>query len=206
MKHIIKGQEPQELIDYKDKANENWKPNFKELDKEMKQVLYQDLMKEQGYLCCYCESRLENNNYHIEHLQPKSDPTVDPLDYSNLLCSCQRNLQKGEPRHCGNLKGDSILPISPLDPNCESYFTFNFDGKIKASQKDDQAAKDTIKILGLDIPKLQAMRKAAIEPFLNEEISNEDLKIFIKDYLSQDSQGRYGEFWTTIHDLFSDII
>lgn len=94
------------------------------------------LMAEQGYICCYCERRLTNDDSHIEHFRPQSDPTVDPLDFGNLLCSCQNQLKKGEPRHCGNLKGewfDRDLLVSPLIPGCEDRFAFTGDGEIKVT-------------------------------------------------------------------------
>jgi len=56
-------------------------------------------------------------NDFYEHLYPEK-----ALDFYNMLCSCQNKLKKGEPRHCGNLKGDDELPISPLDEDCERYF------------------------------------------------------------------------------------
>ncbi|MFM6409300.1 MAG: retron system putative HNH endonuclease, partial [Microcystis sp.] len=122
-------------------ANSDWQPDFKNLAGKPKEILIKALMTEQGEICCYCESRLVDGKCHIEHFKPQSDPTVDPLDYANLLCSCQANLKPGEPRHCGNLKNswfDENLLISPLNPDCESHFAFNYDGTIKPAQEDDQ--------------------------------------------------------------------
>ena len=166
-------------------------------------------MTEQGEICCYCENRLIDGKCHIEHFKPQSDPTVDPLDYANLLCSCQANLTPSEFRYCGNLKNnwfDENLLISPLNPDCESHFAFNYDGTIKPVQEDDQKAINTIEKLGLNLNKLKALRKAAIDPFLDEEIDNDELKFFVNGYLCLDDQQRYKPFWTTIKYLFSDLI
>ena len=106
MKHIVKNQEPQEFIDWKNNANENWQPTYDNLQNPKKRILYHSLLEEQGYICCYCERELKENDYHIEHFRPK-DRTLFPelqLDYSNLLCSCQRNNQRKTPLHCGNSK------------------------------------------------------------------------------------------------------
>ena len=104
MKHIVKQQEPQAFAEWKALGSADWAPTYRELSGEIKQSVKQALMAEQGYLCCYCERRLIDHDSHIEHFRPQNDPQVDPLDYTNLLCSCQNKIEKGEPRHCGNLK------------------------------------------------------------------------------------------------------
>lgn len=209
MKYIRKIQEPPEFKNWKEQANSDWQPYFRNLAGKPKEILIKALMTEQGEICCYCESRLIDGKWHIEHFKPQSDPSVDPLDYANLLCSCQANLKPGEPRHCGNLKDnwfDENLLISPLNPDCESHFAFNYDGTIKPAQEDDQKAINTIEKLGLNLNKINDFRQKAIEPFLDEEIDNAQLKVFVNGYLCLDDQQRYNPFWTTIKYLFSDLI
>jgi uncharacterized protein (TIGR02646 family) len=209
MKWIDKQKEPQAFLDWKQQANEDWKPTFSNLGGSVKTAVKQALMTEQGYICCYCESRLIEKDSHIEHFRPQSDSDVDPLDYSNLLCSCQRALKKGEPRHCGNLKSDwfdSDRLISPLDATCETCFTFTADGYIQPTEEGDLAAKTTIEKLGLDSPKLRTLRQSAIAPFIlvaeGEELSAGDMRAFVTDYLKQSENGEFSEFWTTIRYLF----
>jgi uncharacterized protein (TIGR02646 family) len=144
--------------------------DFRNLAGKPKEILIKALMTEQGEICCYCESRLVDGQCYIEHFKPQSYPTVDPLDHSNLLCSCQANLRSGEPQHCGNLKNswfDENLLLSPLNPNCEYYFTFNYGGTIKPAQEDDQRAINTVEKLGLNLNKIPALRQKAIEPFFD---------------------------------------
>jgi uncharacterized protein (TIGR02646 family) len=208
MKHIAKQGEPEAFTNWKAMANQDWQPVYSELAGEPKKVVKNALMDEQGYICCYCERRLTNEDSHIEHFRPQSDPVVDPLDFDNLLCSCQNQVKKGEPRHCGNLKEDWFdqnLLVSPLDPDCENRFSFTGDGKIKSRDDNDQAAAATIQKLGLDIPKLNDFRAKAIEPFLDEGLSTEDIKAFVSGYLLRDESRRFGEFWATIHYLFGGI-
>lgn len=211
MKYIQKQEEPSSLKEWKKQANENWKPSYETLGKTLKDSIKKALMKEQGYLCCYCEQRvtIDDNSSHIEHFRPQNDPTVDPLDFFNMLCSCQNQLQKGEPRHCGKLKDkwfDENNLISPLDPNCETRFKFTSDGYIQPRKEEDNAALITIEKLGLDIPKLRALRRQVIEPFLDETLSTEEIQLFLKGYLSPTKDGKFGEFWTTIHYLFRTYI
>lgn len=205
MKHIVKHNEPQTFTDWKALANDDWQPTYSDLRGATKLAVKHALMAEQGHLCCYCEQRLTADDSHIEHFRPQSDPSVDPLDFGNLLCSCQNRINKGEPRHCGNRKDewfDPVLLISPLTPTCEGRFSFTGDGRIRSASTTDTAAGETISRLGLDIPKLQDLRTKAIEPFLDETLSEADMRRFVSGYLQQDSDGRYGEFWTTIRYLF----
>lgn len=205
MKFIEKQSEPRSFTDWKAMANESWQPSYAELSGTIKESVKAALMQEQGFICCYCERRLTPNDSHIEHFKPQSDADVDPLDYANLLCSCQQQLEKGEPRHCGNLKGDWFDPellISPLETNCANRFAFTGHGRIKPVNTNDDAAVMTIDKLGLDIPKLRALRRSAIEPFLDESLTSEEFGAFVKGYLAKDATGKFNEFWSTIDYLF----
>jgi uncharacterized protein (TIGR02646 family) len=205
MKHIVKQQEPQKFSEWKAMANENWQPTYNDLSGAIKQSVKQALMAEQGYLCCYCERRLMDDDSHIEHFRPQCDPQVDPLDYANLLCSCQNRIEKGDPRHCGNLKNgwfDEALLVSPLSDDCAERFAYTGDGKIHPANSGDDSARKTIERLGLGIPKVNALREMAIEPFLDDYLSELEMKQFVSGYLQRDGQGRFGEFWTSIHYLF----
>ena len=208
MKYIEKGPEPETFLEWKALPHDNWEPEYNSMGSLHKNRLKEALMKEQGYICCYCERRLVAEDSHIEHFKPRSDPSVDPLDYANMLCSCQNQLKKGEPRHCGNLKEDwfdASLLVSPLSPDCEQKFIFTVDGGIHAKTA-DEAAFATIEKLGLNIPKLNDLREKAMEPFLDETLSEQELKQFVTGYLQKNTQGMYGEFCMAIKDVFSDYI
>lgn len=162
MKYIVKQPEPQPFSEWKALTNDDWQPIYSDLCGETKKAVKDALMAEQGYLCCYCERRLANNDSHIEHFRPQSDPVVDPLDCFNMLCSCQDQLKKGEPRHCGNLKAgwfDAALLISPFDAECEIRFSYNGDGSIRSADVNDLPATETILIIGLNIPQAQGFAK-----------------------------------------------
>lgn len=208
MKNIIKQSEPSELIEFKTASNPpDWIPSYNNLTKVPKYATKKALMEQQVYIRCYCERRLEENDSHIEHFQPQSDPNVDDIDFSNMLCSCQKTLKSGEPRHCGNLKGDwfdATLLISPFDSSCESKFGFKADGTIYPKDNADDA-KTTIEKLGLDIPKLNNLRKSVIDVFLDDSLSDDEFKIFINSHIQRDSSGKFGEFHTTIKYIFGDL-
>lgn len=205
MKYIVKQNEPQDFTDWKMLANDDWQPAYGDLRGATKLAVKNALMAEQGHICCYCERRLTVDDSHIEHFRPQSDPSVDPLDFSNLLCSCQNQIKKGVPRHCGNLKDewfDVVLLVCPLTPSCEGRFSFTGDGRIGPVSQTDTAALETIKRLGLDIPKLRNLRAKAIEPFLDASLTESDMRQFVSGYLHLNNDGKYGEFWTTIRYLF----
>ncbi|MCD4817788.1 MAG: TIGR02646 family protein [Candidatus Cloacimonetes bacterium] len=216
MKYIVKNNEPQSLIDWKknDKMFQRGKPDWKRFkhskNKKIQDELIESLKKEQGYICCYCERELIVGNCHIEHLKPKATNKYPELqlEYNNLLCSCQLEIDKGEPRHCGNSKGswyDDDLLISPLDADCEIKFKYFGDGNIDHINK---ASEQTIIHLQLGIDKLIALRKGVIDTFIfvdpvtkNELLNDEDRKEYTKQYL-QIVNGKVNEFYTTIKYLF----
>ena len=205
MKHIVKDQNTPDFDEWKASANEDWQPTYKNLVDPEKKEVKDSLMKEQGYICCYCERRLTDDDTHIEHFNPQSNNAVNPLDYANILCSCQNRLEQGEPRHCGHLKGDwfdNRLLVSPLDPDCEGHFAYTADGKIQPARKSDDAARMTIEKLGLNINRLIALRKKAIEPFLDEDLSEQERSQFVSGYLRRNTGGMFEEFWTTINYIF----
>lgn len=209
MKYIKKNVEPQVLVNLKEKANADWQPTYdNDLRGSDKEEVKKSLMAEQGYICCYCERELTDDDSHIEHFKPQS-AGVDSLDFGNMLCSCLgASHSRREPRHCGFKKDnwhddDPTMMVSPLDKNCEARFKYLGDGRIEPETKSDQGAKETIRRLGLDIPKLNDMRGKSIEPFLDEDLSSDDMRTFVSGYLKKKSSGRFGEFWTTIKYLFT---
>lgn len=213
MKYIRKAcTEPTSLIDWKaqdkmyQRGNATWQRFRTVNEREYKKEFTQDLIVEQGYICCYCEQKLNTNDCHIEHLHPQSKDEYSAylFDYQNLLCSCQLEIESGEPRHCGNSKCNNIISITPLMPDCESKFKYTYDGQILHTDEDSEL---TIKHLQLDIDKLNDLRKNAIEPFIIdpetfEEITQEDARTFAEKYLKKNN-GQYNEFYTTIKYLFS---
>lgn len=207
MKYIVKGQEPQTFSKWKEMASKDWSPTYDTLPGETKKVLKEALIREQGGLCCYCEQRLTASDSHIEHLRPQSNFPDKSLEYLNMLCSCQGEMIKGDPIHCGHAKGnwfDEALILSPLNPDCEKRLSFTGDGHIKSRLASDMAANETIKRLGLGIPKLNALRKAVIDPFLDGAIREEEMSQFVRRYLERNSDGSFEPFWMTIRHLFGE--
>ena len=208
MKHIKKRGEPDSFTEWKTLEGEEWQPTYRDMPGEIKNSIKSALMREQRFICCYCESRLTVENSHIEHFKPQRHPEVDPLDFDNMLCSCQNQSKRGEPLHCGHRKGDWFdrdMLVSPLDHNCEDHFSFTGDGQILPRSKNDQKAVETIGRLGLNIPKMIDLRAKSIEPFLDASLSPQEFRRLVIGYLKIDNSGAFGAYWSTIDYLFREL-
>ena len=99
MRHIEKPRESEAPEAFK-----AWKlrhPNSKYYrfkDARIKRIVKNSLIARQKYLCCYCESRIDENNSHIEHIEPQMGGlSENSMDYSNMAASCIRDPKKNEP-------------------------------------------------------------------------------------------------------------
>jgi uncharacterized protein (TIGR02646 family) len=203
MRYFQKGAEPSALSEYKACANEDWKPLYEDLEKK---PIREALIREQGYLCCYCGGRIgeRSSDCHIEHFITQKERPDLALDYGNMLASCQGMDERARvPEHCGHARGTKPIKVSPLFPDCESFFTYSSNGKIEPSTDParHEAAEETIRTLGLSVPKLQAARKAAIDGALEglEEISAEEMRVEAASYEKPDPDGRLAPFCFAIH-------
>lgn len=211
MKYIKKNQPPEEFIEWKNKTNEDWQPTWKKFRRNpVKRSVRESLLEEQGYICCYCEKRINQEDSHIEHLKPKDTNNIYShltLDYNNLLASCQGEKENTStiPVHCGHKKDDwydEALMVSPLDSNCADFFRYTEDGQILPTTDLDKkpAAEQTIKRLALDIDKLKRMREQAIEGILDtiDTLSNNEIKKLINGFEKTNANGECEEFCSAI--------
>ena len=211
MKHIVKGEEPGELAALKASDDPNWMPIYRDLDGDRKRAVHGALLAEQGQLCCYCMRHIDQNSSHIEHLQPQVVFRDLVLDYTNMLASCQRTLDAGEPRRCGTRKGDWYDPkriVSPLEHDCEERFCFTANGDIYPAVEDDSAANETIGRLGLDLPVLNASRREAIGAIIDtlDELSSDDLRTLADEILVRDNDGLFAEYCVAIVYVLRSLI
>jgi len=179
MKYIEKGQEPAEFTQWKEEWEKLWKPLRpddwqpewnNDFQNPEKGVVYNALLKEQGYICCYCERRIDKPTSHIEHFKPRKTYPQLAFVYDNLLCSCNgrpEGQNKGPQDHCGQEKSewfDENLLISPLDKDCADYFQYTGAGEILPSKVHgkEEAAKETIKHCKLNHERLRTCSKSFI--------------------------------------------
>lgn len=202
MRYIQKtpGHEPSELTDFKAAANEDWTPTYDKLTSLEKEAIRRALLLEQGYICCYCGSRIGEvkADCHVEHLLTQKARPDLALDFANMLGSCQPAPTPGMPRpvpeHCGHKRGTTTLDVTPLMPDCESYFEFRSSGEILAVNDEARRgpAERTIKALGLHVDKLRAARAAAIAAALEglEDLTAEEAPRILAMYQEAGADGR----------------
>lgn len=172
MRYIDKKDTPVELEDWK--SSQGHRAKYSMLPPGIKEILREKLIDEQLGLCCYCGLALTKKNVHIEHFKPQSKFKKLQLDFKNLHASCMgkeiHETSEEELEFCAHSKQDwfdPTLTVSPLDPNCQSYFEFGFDGTI-SEVEGNLSAKETIKQLGLDRYLPNTLREAGINAVLDQ--------------------------------------
>ncbi len=207
MKHIKKNQPPQDFIQWKNSENEDWQPNWNNFQKPEKKSVHDSLLQEQGFICCYCGQRISREISHIEHLKPRNQYPDLTLDYTNFIASCQGESEETPPPipvHCGHKKAEwyeETLMVSPLNNKCADFFRYTDDGQIlpTTDSNKQEAAKETIKRLALDINKLKKMREKAIEGLGIDTLDDDnEIKKLIDGFEQMNTNGEYEPFCSAI--------
>lgn len=195
MKQITKSSSPQYFEAWKTRNNTaNWAAFSQSANSTIKVRLSNDLLNDQGNICCYCEREISSTNSHIEHIKPKSTYPNETFIYSNLLSSCQ------DKNTCGHKKDNNFFIgfVSPLYPNCQSRFTYTESGEIIPKDPNDNDAIKTIELLNLSDPKgkLNNMRKTVIKSIIESKknLPQNNYNNFINYYLNQN----FCKFYTAV--------
>lgn len=212
MRYIQKGNEPAAFTEWKTQGDGNWDPGWLDFDgRPIKQVVAQALLDEQGYLCCYCEMRVgvdvgtetkhgeSKSKGHIEHIDPRHKRPDLALTYENLVYSCGET-DRGEPTTCGHArKPDDPVPVSPLQPDCESRFLYTANGRMVPRGEYDEAARETVRILKLNEKLLRDSRAEVYQEVeeASEELSPGEFERWMDVELGRDSSNMLKPFWGT---------
>jgi len=152
MKYVKKLETPSFFID-DTKGFEKWDDYDKDENTKLKRRNLRAfiLEDEQFSLCIYCESRVDTDTSHIEHIKPKDKDLFPELtfDYDNLAASCQGNVHVALTKvdenipesTCGHKKSNEYNDELFLSPHTEtslnSYFKYCKDtGKLTPSDCD----------------------------------------------------------------------
>jgi uncharacterized protein (TIGR02646 family) len=201
MKYIPKdsSREPESVREWKQLAANDPNYDYAYLPSKERKALLDALIEEQGYICCYCGMEISDETSHVEHLTPQSSHPHLSLEYTNLLVSCGIS-EKYRPKydsvlhckeHCGQKRGNLDLTIKPTDPDCETKFRYTGEGEILP--KNDLSVKS----LNLNYTELRKLRKAAIDAaksLLEEDFSDEEIKLFVKSFEERDRDGKFQPF------------
>ncbi|MEB3311765.1 MAG: hypothetical protein VKJ02_16190 [Snowella sp.] len=179
-----------------------------------KDELRQSLLKEQGYICCFCMCRIKDSNEttkiaHIFPQNPVSDEDKQKvkqenldLNYYNMLAAC--NGGSGKPldsQHCDTKQGNTILKINPADSvrNCEILIEYTSSGEIYSNNADIN--HDLKEVLNLNLNAIKKARKEAYSAIIikleskypNRSWSKRSIENEIKNY-SQLKNGKYAPY------------
>ena len=164
MRPIAKGSEPKSFTAWKsENASASVTIRYVDLQRPQKDDVRSALCVEQGFVCCYCETRIRDSSetaksdaVHIEHLRPQSADRARDLDFSNMLASCNADPINA---HCGQFRRDHELPVDPTMSDCRRHLRFRSSGIVEGATPDGTR---TITLLKLDATSLTRRRSAAI--------------------------------------------
>jgi uncharacterized protein (TIGR02646 family) len=216
MKKIIKNPDPsviQELLNFiQSEKTASIIPIYENFRK--KNELRESLLKEQGYICCFCMQRIKDSNEttKIAHIFPQN-PILDEdkqkvekenldLDYYNMLAACDGGKgQSPHLQHCDTKQGNAILKINPANPtkNCEELINYRSSGEIYSNNSDIDY--DLREVLNLNLDAIKQARKEAYSAIIktleskypNRSWSKRSIENEIKNY-SQLKKGRYAPY------------
>jgi|GEM_PF-728579 len=185
--------------DKPEKSRELGENYWKKLRSGCKKSVRQQMLKEQQYLCAYCERKIANEtDAHIEHIKPKSRYFEKCFDYNNLIVSCNGNQCSDVSQEdyeenihsCGHPKDhffDEEKFLNPVElTDISDYFSYDIDeGRIEPSETDSTKADYMINLLNLDNPYLNNGRiksKKALLKIVRENSKDKQgaIKIFKK--------------------------
>ena len=184
MKHIDKLPPPKSFVEFCAKPH-----SFYDSSDFPKDDLRQNLLAEQGYICCYCMKRIPESTspfMKVEHFKCQERYSYLQLTYTNLLGACTGNL--GQPiikQTCDTKKGSQDITISLISnaPNCETLFRYNAEGEISSINNNEEINLQLNDILNLN---MQTLKDGRREIYLevqkkveadSRQIGNRQLKI-----------------------------
>lgn len=183
--------------------------------------LKQAMLREQGYICCYCGQSIKDSTCIVEHVLPKSKYRHLAGEYENLLLSCKPTQEEETERkktggnkknnikywHCDKLKENEELNYTPLQNDCASHFIYLDNGEVKG---DDMLANADIKTLGLNCNYLKNRRYNAILGAIFDEdntlISNEEMKQYATLAMKRKQDGSFVEFCFVIAEAINHLL
>nr|WP_275405805.1 retron system putative HNH endonuclease [Desulfovibrio sp. JC022] len=132
------------------------------------------LCEEQGYLCCYCQSQINDDadSMRVEHWACQRKNVDKRFEYGNLLAACCGSEGQGRKNHhCDVLKASSDLKYNPANFNVESVIKYKADGEIYSTDTEFNEQIGSVKapgILNLNLRRLRMQRQARIDAVIRE--------------------------------------
>ncbi len=181
----------------------------------------QAILRDQGFICCYCGQLIKESTCIVEHVLPKSKYRHLAGEYENLLLSCKPTQEEENERkkaggnkknnikywHCDKLKDNEELNYTPLQKDCASHFIYLDNGEVKG---DDMLADADIKTLGLNCNYLKRRRYSAILGAMFDDsdvlLSNEELEQYATLVMNRKLDGSFIEFCFVIEGAINHLL
>lgn len=183
MKFILKGKEPEAWKTYR-----NTEGVIFSAITELKIAL----LEQQGYICCYCMSRINFESMKVEHWKPRKYKALI-FHFDNLLAACKGDFCTE--KHCDTRKDDIEILINPSDKanNIESLISYKWsDGSLKYSP---HYKKDIEDVLNLNNPILKNNRKKVMEAvsqvLMLKKYSESEHQKQLKKFKEVDKHGKF---------------
>lgn len=195
MKYIKKGTEPSSLTEFRAAGGKRFD------DYREKKELSLKLMREQGFICCYCMQRIKPETAHIEHWKPQSRFPGSQLDYKNLLAVCDGNEgHQNHLLHCDRKKGKKEITVNPTKRQCESLVKFSSNGEVYSDN--ETVSRELTDVLNLNNQTLVINRKNVLDFVIRKLMAeNRDgtwskavLKKEIRKWEDTGTDGKYEPF------------
>lgn len=125
------------------------------------------LLKEQGYLCCFCMVRIGRGKMKIAHLNPQSKDPTHTMDWQNVAGACKGgDGERNAVKHCDTAQGNTPIKVNPIDQdqNCEKLIQYLMDGHICSN--DPEIDRDLDKTLNLNHFALKLYRKGTLDALM----------------------------------------
>ena len=197
MKQILKSKEPISLTTYRASISKKDLSTLEKFDtapSKVKDELREQLLEEQGFICCYCMNRVEFRNSKIEHFNPRSNFRTEQLDYHNLFIACLGGEgHTTNQQSCDTKKGNTQLKHINLLVDIETSIEYKKDGFIYSNNSDID--RELNQILNLNYKLLKNNRQEVLNQLLIDlkkrgwDISN--LKSTLENYKHKNSKGKY---------------
>ncbi len=172
MREISSRNEPASFTQWRSGSQMDINYDYSLIPSDLLGEIKDSLIAEQRRLCAYTGIGINAEHSHIEHLLPQKhcQRGQEDVSYTNMVACYPGTKDKYVP--FGALvkanwpsRAEQHLFVSPRSAGCEVRFLFSERGRITVAQ-DDEAARETVKRLGLDHTRLEAMRREAISATL----------------------------------------
>lgn len=168
------------------------------------------LVAEQKGICGYTGRYMDSVNWHNEHVFPQSlcrnavknagrevgKEVCCDLHYNNIIAAIK--VDGAKPYGATARTPGVLLPINPMQQDCENRFLYTETGEIIPAEKDDIEALDTIKELSLNDKGLLDLRFGRLQAIVADgfllEVTKSELEKIIADCDALDDSGWLPEF------------